>query len=474
MSSLLVRNPYTGDPIAELTHSSAKELSAVLSQATRSFDRWRNSTAGSRSKLLGDAASLLQKREAEFAELICQEAGKPITLAEGEVQRAISVLRWAEAEVLRYSGELLRLDTGVNSRSGFGIHTKFPRGPVLGITPFNFPLNLVIHKIAPAIAAGCPIVIKPSPLTPLTALKCAELFESEPGLVQVVLADDAQTANLTRAPEIKTISFTGSARVGWEIRRQAPEKPTILELGGNAWALVLEDIPREKLVAIAKRMASGGYGYAGQSCISVQNIAVAAPRFDEFAQELGQVTRTTPYGDPKLRSVISGPLIRAEAAHRISTAIDMLPSTVTRINSQAFHAGEQHEEAPANLLSPCLLIHPPLSRMHIDQEVILGEIFGPVINLTAFEDLPQAIATVNRGPFGLQAGVFTQHLSSIDLLYRELNVGGVVINDVPTTRFDHQPYGGVKNSGQGREGIRYAMDEFSESKFLALSSQLPI
>ncbi|MCM2278507.1 MAG: aldehyde dehydrogenase family protein [Oligoflexia bacterium] len=468
---LTVRDPFNGEELAKLPFATREELASVLARAEGAFAKWRSSPAWERSQLLLEAASRLEARQEEFAELIRREVGKPIDYARAEVKRALGVLRWAAAEAVRFSGELLRLDAGAGGRSGFGIHTRFPRGAVLGITPFNFPLNLAIHKIAPALACGSPIVIKPSPSAPLTARKLVELFDAVPGLVQLALADDEATAELTRAPELRTISFTGSARVGWLIRRQAPEKPTTLELGGNATVIIAEDTPRELLPAIAKRIAAAGFGYSGQSCISVQNALAAAPVFDEFRDLLAEATRLAPYGDPALPGVLAGPVIHAQAAARIRRELTQASSNFTRIDSGALKGASGQE---ACLLPPTLLIQGAEQREEALPPIVAEEIFGPVISLAKFEQLDSVMKRVNQSRYGLQVGLYTQHWPTIERAYRDLEVGGVIVNDVPTTRYDHQPYGGTKDSGQGREGVRYAMEEMTESKFLALSSELPL
>lgn len=475
---LIVRDPYSGAEIERVSEATSETLANALTQAKNAFQKWRHSTAWSRSQLLTSAAVKLSARKEEFANLIRQEAGKPILLARIEVDRAIGVLHWAAAETQRYGGEILRLDTTASGRSGFGIHTRFPRGPVLGITPFNFPLNLAIHKIAPAIASGCSIIIKPSPFTPLITLRCAELFSDEPGLVQVLIANDEQTIELTQAPEIKTISFTGSARVGWLIRQQAPHRPTLLELGGNAWVVVCEDTPREKFSAIAQRICKAAYGYAGQSCISVQNVAVAAPIYDEFQAMLSDLTRNTSYGNPELESVISGPVIHLQAAQRIRRSLEGTPPDFQQIHSTRFEDGGRSHCLKEALISPTLVVIPAFNRTSNFQsvlpEIVREEIFAPVMTLTSFKNMEDIVSLVNAGPYGLQSGVYTPSWTKIEYLYQHLEVGGLVVNDVPTTRYDHQPYGGVRESGLGREGIRYAMDEMTESKFLALSSEIPL
>jgi acyl-CoA reductase-like NAD-dependent aldehyde dehydrogenase len=463
-TKLLVQDPYDGKTISELAWSTPAETRSALEVATRTFERWRTSPSWERSELLETIARDLEASRDEYAELIRQEAGKPIAYARVEVERAIGVFSWAAGETKRFGGEALRLDTTRSGRPGIGIHQKFPRGVVLGITPFNFPLNLVAHKVAPAIAAGCPIVIKPSPYTPLSSIRLARAIEARvPGLAQVILADDTLTAELTRAPEIAQISFTGSARVGWMIRKQAPEKPTTLELGGNAWVIVLEDTPQSAFPGIAKRIAQGAYGYAGQSCISVQNAAIAADAWESLKGELAKATLAAPYGDPSRAEVISGPVIRAQAGEKIRSKLASAPPGSEIVRSQALHGESSRVIAPA-----LVILNGPDSPRDLVQE----ELFGPAMTARSVSSLDEIVALVNSSRYGLQAGVYTQNLAAIERLYRDLSVGGLVINDVPTTRYDHQPYGGVKDSGQGREGVRYAMEDFCESKFLALSSRL--
>lgn len=473
MSERIIRDPYSGEELGRLPEATSEDIARALSSSQDAFKKWRTSPAWRRSELLHSAATRLTEKKEEFANLISREAGKPIRFARIEVDRAIQVLLWASSETQRYAGELLRLDASNSGRSGFGIHTRFPRGPVLGITPFNFPLNLVIHKIAPALASGCPILIKPSPVTPLVALRCAELFADEPSIVQVLNASDQQTAKLTLAEEIKTISFTGSAAVGRLIRRQAPDQPCLLELGGNAWVFIFEDTAREHFPAIARKICHAAFGYAGQSCISVQNVAVAKSIRKEFELILCEMTQEIQYGDPALESVISGPVIHLQAAQKIRHQIENLPSEFQKkVTSNQFAKEGRHPYLPDTVIAPTLILSES-----VDPKILPGiiseEIFGPVMTLTSFQNLDHAIQLVNSGRYGLQSGAFTQSWPVIDRLYRDLEVGGLVINDVPTTRYDHQPYGGVRDSGFGREGVRYAMDEMTESKFLALSSELP-
>jgi aldehyde dehydrogenase (NAD+)/glyceraldehyde-3-phosphate dehydrogenase (NADP+) len=470
MKQLVVKNPYSGTELETLSFASTDEVRSALDRSVAAFQTWRNSSSHERARVLSDVAARLLKRQDEFARLIQDEAGKPIRYARIEVERCLGVLQWAAAETQRFSGELLRIDTSSGGRPGFGIAGRFPRGPILGITPFNFPLNLTAHKVAPAVAAGCSILIKPSPATPLTAIRFAELFAeagAPKGLVQVILADDDATAALTRAPEIKMVSFTGSARVGKLIRAQAIDKPVTLELGGNAWVIVMDDVPQSDLPAIAKRITGGAFGYAGQSCISVQNVVAPMSLIGALEKALVEVTENIAFGDPSNPDVISGPVINLAAAQRIQKELGNTPIGAEQIQSRkAVSVGKGGLVVPPTLVTLANV-------QSYSSSLVQEEIFGPVMTLGTYKALDQMIAVMNNGHYGLQAGVFTQRWPTIEKLYRELNVGGLVVNDVPTTRYDHQPYGGVKDSGQGREGVRYAMDEMTEPKFLALSSVIP-
>ncbi len=458
-----VTNPYSSKLLAELDFATPQEISAALTSSVEAFQKWRISAAWERADLLNRVADRLQAEKAEFAQLICEEAGKPIQLAKLEVDRGLNVLRWAAAETQRFSGELLRLDASASGRSGFGLHTRFPKGAVLGITPYNFPLNLVLHKIAPALACGCSIVIKPSVFTPLTAQKLISLFDIAPkGLVQCLLTNDADTAKLTQAPEVAHISFTGSARVGWMIRRQAPEKSVTLELGGNAWVVILEDTPESLFPAIAKRITGAAFGYAGQSCISVQNVAVADSHWNRFSELLRTATENIPFGDPANPSTVAGPLIHAHAAEKVRAQLE--PFSARSCQSKNVIGG-----LSAAVITPTLV---SIESSENQSPLVQEEIFAPVMTMQKFTDIPKIIETINASRYGLQTGVYTQNWAAIERLYRDLNVGGVIVNDVPTTRYDHQPYGGIKDSGQGREGIKYVMEELTEAKFLALSSQV--
>lgn len=445
------------------------EITSLVESGREASVHWENSSSFERSRLLSSAAQELKARKQQFINLLCSEAKKPVRFAAIEVDRAIDVLDWAAQESLRFAGNLLRLDTTATGRNGWGIVNRFPRGLILGITPFNFPLNLLIHKAAPAIASGNSILIKPSPFTPQVALAVQKLFEdvgAPKGLLQVVLASDEQTAHLTDSKLVDMISFTGSARIGWLIRKQAPQKPVTLELGGNAWCILGTDVQRKDFPRIAKRIAGAAFGYAGQSCISVQNIAIPHSYREEFLELLREETSNTSYGDPSSADVICGPVINTTAKIRIEAEIEAAKKAgaVITVSSRRIDA----KEALPNIVAPHL-IESAASSLGIVKE----EIFGPVACTHIYENWDNILDSINQGRYGLQAGLFTQDLSLIEEAYRKLKIGGLIINDVPTTRYDHQPYGGIKDSGFGREGIASAMEEMTEPRFLALSSTLP-
>jgi acyl-CoA reductase-like NAD-dependent aldehyde dehydrogenase len=476
---LVVKNPYSAAVLSELHFATPQESAKAIERAKAAFTQWKNTPAWQRTETLLAVAQDLETRKQEFAQTLCAEAGKPITLSLVEIDRGISVLRWAAGEISRFSGELLRLDAARTGRAGFGLHTRFPRGVILGITPFNFPLNLVMHKVAPAVASGCAILIKPSPATPLTALKLAEAFDKAlpkncQGLVQVILADDRLTEDLTRSSDIAMVSFTGSARVGKLIQQQAYDKPVTLELGGNAWCIIMEDVPASAYPAIAKKISGGAYGYAGQTCISVQNVAVASSAWNDVRSQLSQATQAFAFGEPTVSEVLSGPVINEGAAKRIRGELAKASSAHAEIiRSSKIHGNVA--DGSANMIAPSLILAPEsVTTLSGDMRSLQREeIFAPVMMAGKFDRIDDLIQTMNSSAYGLQAGVFTQNLSVIEKLYKELEVGGLIINDVPTTRYDHQPYGGVKDSGHGREGVRYAMEEMTYSKFLALSGLYP-
>ena len=387
---------------------------------------------------------------------MAQEAGKPIKAARTEVERAIFTFNVAAEESTRIYGEYLPLDWQEFTAGRWGIVRRFPLGPIAGITPFNFPLNLVAHKVAPAIAAGCPMVLKPAPQTPLTAMLLAEAVQQAgwpDGGLNVLPLSNEDAGLLVSDERIKLISFTGSAAVGWQIKKNCGKKKVVLELGGNAGVIVHNDAD---LAYAADRCVVGGFSYAGQTCISVQRILVERSVCGKFTDLLLEGVKRLKTGDPLDESSDVGPLIRESDAVRAS---DWIQEAV-RGGARLLCGGQR--QGP--MLEPTVL-----TGTRPEMKVNCQEIFAPVVTVEPYDDFNQALKQVNNSPYGLQAGLFTRDAKLIFNAYEELEVGGLVAGDVPAFRIDHMPYGGIKDSGLGREGLRYAIEEMTEPKLLVMN-----
>ena len=384
------------------------------------------------------------------------ESGKPLKVARTEVERGIFTFNVAAEESTRIYGEYLPLDWQQFTAGRWGIVKRFPLGPIAGITPFNFPLNLVAHKVAPAIAAGCPLVLKPAPQTPLTALLLAEAVQQAgwpDGGLNVLPLSNADAGCWFHDERIKLISFTGSAAVGWKIKDNAGKKKVVLELGGNAGVIVHSDADLE---FAAERCAVGGFSYAGQTCISVQRILVERSVFGKFTELLLNGVSKLKQGDPLDDSVDVGPMIRESDAIR---AYDWVQEAV-RGGARLLVGGKRN----GSMLEPTVL-----TGTRPEMKVNCQEIFAPVVTVEAYDSFDEALRVMNSSPYGLQAGVFTRDAKLMFQAYEELEVGAVVAGDVPSFRIDHMPYGGVKDSGLGREGLRYAIEEMTEPKLMVMN-----
>ena len=452
-----VLSPHDGSVVGEALRPSSEVIERAVGGAVSAFPGMKGMTTRERAGILRRASALIGERGDELARLIAREAGKPIRYAVGEAARAVHTFSEAAEECSRIYGETIPFDTSIPGEGRMGLTGWFPVGPVLAITPFNFPLNLVAHKLAPAIAAGCPVILKPSSETPLTALLLAEIL-IEAGLpadaLSVLPMSGAEAGLLAERPEIAKVTFTGSAGVGWELKRKAYKKKVTLELGGNA-AVVLHgdwgDIP-----GAAARIAVGGYAYSGQVCISVQRIyvhnSVLAAFMEEFVREASAVKR----GDPLAETTGIGPMISEAEARRVEEWVDEAVS-----GGAAVVAGGQREGA----------FYPPtiIENARRGMKVVDEEIFGPVTAVFGYDDFDEALAEVNDSRFGLQAGVYTRDVGLIRRAFETLEVGGVIAGDIPTFRVDRMPYGGVKESGSGREGLRWAIREMCETRLLVLA-----
>ncbi len=412
-----------------------------------------------RSRVCSQIAEGIKNRSEEFARLITLESGKPLIFSRAEVARSISTFTIAAEEALRIPAEILNLDITEAARGKMGLTRRFPIGPVSGISPFNFPLNLVAHKVAPAFACGNPIVLKPSSLTPLTALLLGKvIMESEAieGSFSVLPCKGGEAAPLVEDPRLKMVSFTGSPPVGWDIKRRAGKKKVTLELGGNAGVIIEPDA---NLDLAAKKVCFGAFVYSGQVCISVQRVFIHESCFkgfiDRLVAEIGQLKK----GDPLDEFVTLGPMIDLDNAQRIESWV----KEAVEDGAQMITGGKRED----TFFEPTVL-----TQVDPKNQLVCNEAFGPILVVESYSDFQSALDQVNNSPFGLQAGVFTNQMDQAMRSFNQLEVGGVVLNDVPTFRVDNMPYGGVKDSGFGREGIKYSIEEMTEIKLLVMNQYL--
>jgi acyl-CoA reductase-like NAD-dependent aldehyde dehydrogenase len=453
---LEVKSPYDESVVAEIGVPTEADVEEAIATAASTFQESRRLSVAARSTALDHISRRLAETADETAELIAREGGKPLKWARVEAARAVSTFRWA-SEVLRHGDdELMRLDTEAAFGSRIGLLRRFPFGPVLGITPFNFPVNLVAHKVAPALAVGAPIVVKPASYTPLGALRLAELFDETDlptGMYQVLPVRASVADQMARDERFRKISFTGSADIGWYLKSLDPKKRVTLELGGNAGVIVHSDAD---LDLAAARIAFGGYYQAGQSCISVQRVLVQSEVYEDFAARLVKEVENLKTGDPLDPTVDVGPVISKGDVERIDAWVKEAVSQGADILTGG--------KAEAPFYHPTLL-----AEVEPEMKVCREEIFGPVVTISPYQTFDEAIAVVNDSRFGLQAGVFTSDLNRAFQAHRDIEVGGVIVNDVSAFRADQMPYGGSKDSGFGREGLRFAMEEMTEPRIMVLS-----
>lgn len=459
--SFEVRSPFDGSLVAEVSRPTAAQAGQAVADLSAVRAEAQALPAHVRAAALDHISTRLAQRSAEIAALITAENGKPLMWARAEVSRAVSTFRWAAEEARRFTGDLMRLDTEPTQTGRLAVVRRFPRGPVLAITPFNFPLNLVAHKVAPAIAVGAPILVKPALKTPLSALLLAEIVaetDLPPRMLSVLTIGHAQMDPLVTDPRLPVISLTGSDAVGEQLRISAPAKHVITELGGDAAVIVEPDWP--DLKAAAARIGLFGCYQAGQSCIGVQRVLVHSSIAEKFSAELVTALEGLRQGDPSDPEVQVGPVIDAAAAERIRDWVADATGRGARLLTGGTAAG--------SLLAPTLLADVP-----DDSIIARSEVFGPVLTIATYDTIEEAFAKVNSSRYGLQAGVFTTRLATAFAAHRELEVGGVIIGDVPTFRADQMPYGGWKASGSGREGVASAMEDLTDVRVLVLTD-LPL
>jgi len=454
-----VHNPWTGEKIQDVCLAGPEEVEAAIASAHAAFQQTRTMSAEQRAAMLDKISRAITERRQEFVDTIVAEAGKPVSFAEAEVDRAALTFRFASALALSDEGHGIAMDASAPGLGHRGWVKRFPIGVILGITPFNFPLNLVAHKVAPCLATGNTMLLKPALKTPLTALLLAEVLHEcgvPPGQINIVPFQHEWIDPLLFDPRLKMLSFTGSVEVGWSLKARAIKMKCALELGGNAAVIVEPDCDWR---AAVPKIASAAYGYAGQSCISVQRILVHSEIAASFREALVTFIREKiSLGDPSIRETVVGPMITPGAREKVLDWIKKAESVGAQMLVPLRVDGH-------SLLGPVLLDHVPKGAAAVCEEA-----FAPLAVIQTYSTFEEALAIVNDSRFGLQAGVFTNNLPKAMRAFDALEVGGVLINQVPTFRVENMPYGGVKDSGFGREGLRYAAEDMTELRSLVIKN----
>ena len=452
-----IKSPYDSTIVGKVVLGDKDDFDRAIQSACESFKIISNMPAHDRARMLRRIAAIVAERKQELSEIIRDEAGKPITLALREVDRAASTFALAADEALRIDGSCLQLDNTAVGNGRTGLYRRFPLGPILGITPFNFPLNLVCHKVAPAIAAGNSIVIKPSSQTPMSALVLQQIASDAglpAGVLNMVPCPSSVAGKFVGNSRIKMVTFTGSADVGWGLKQRAGKARVTLELGGNAATIVEPDCDIEDA---ARRTAVGAFSYAGQTCISVQRIYVHESVFDYFMELFLHIAgHDIKCGDPSDPDVICGPMVDSANADRIEEWIKEAREAGAKVHRFGKRKGN---------------VVPPTVLTNVDPRLRISdcEAFAPVAIVNSYKSFDEAIAKVNDSRYGLQTGIFTTDVTKLMKAFRELEVGGVIHNDTSNYRTDPMPYGGTKDSGLGREGLRYAIEEMTEPRLLVIN-----
>lgn len=454
-TDLEVTDKFTGEVAFRVAQADAATIDAAIAGAVEAAEPMARMPSYERQEILNHCVSRFKERSEELAYALCVEAGKPIKDSEGEVSRLIDTFRIAAEESVRMTGEVQTMDISPRAKGYRGMWKRVPIGPCSFISPFNFPLNLAAHKIAPAIAVGCPFVMKPASRTPLGAIIMGEVLAETnlpKGAFSILPASRDGADLFTTDDRLKLLSFTGSPDVGWDLKARCGKKKVVLELGGNAAVIIDSDANLDDAM---ERVIFGAFYQSGQSCIGVQRILIHADIYDKFRDMLVAKAKTLIAGDPKDRDTFIGPMIHVKEATRLDGWVQEAVSL-----GGTLLCGGKRDGA---MLEATLLENVP----H-EAKIVTEEAFGPVAVLSSFTDFGAAMAEVNNSKFGLQAGVFTRDLFKMFDCWDHLDVGGVVINDVPSFRIDNMPYGGVKDSGIGREGIRFAMEDMTEIRNLLI------
>ena len=451
-----VHSPYDRAVVGTAYRATAANAEQSVLAAQGAFETTRKMGAFERQGILRKISEGIRARHEEFSRLMALEAGKPLKAARAEVDRAVFTFTVAAEEATRIDGEWLPLDWQATTAGRGAIVRRFALGPILGITPFNFPLNLVAHKIAPAIASGCTLIVKPAPQTPLCSLLLAEIVAETalpPGALNVLPLANPDAERLVSDDRLRMLTFTGSGAVGWALKQRAGKKKVALELGGNAGVIVHSDADVD---FAASRCVIGGFSYAGQSCISVQRIFVQRAVEDKFTAAFLEGVKKLKTGDPLEDATDVGPMISEDAARRAESWIEEAAAGGAKLLAGGKRNG--------TIVEPTVLTH-----TRPDMKVNCQEVFAPVVVVEPYDDFSEAIRRVNDSPYGLQAGLFTSDAKLLFSAFELLEVGGVIAGDMSSFRIDQMPYGGIKESGMGREGLRYAIEEMTEPRMLVLN-----
>lgn len=455
-----LHSPYSGELLAKISKANADDVDEAIKSAHQTFQTMKELPAYKRGEILFKVANLIRDQKEELARIIALEAGKPIKTARGEIDRTAATYQFAGEEAKRIYGETIPMDAAPGGENRLGMTWREPLGVVSAITPFNFPFNLVAHKLGPAFAAGNTVVLKPANQTPLSALKIAEIFQEAglpDGALQVVTGSGSEIGDiLVTHPLVKKVTFTGSPEVGKNIKAKAGLRKVTLELGSNS-AVIVE--PADHLDPILARCVEGAFSYAGQVCISLQRIFVHESIYEEFSKRFTALTDQVKVGDPLDEDTVVSAMIHTKEAERIESWVTEAVNEGAKIGSGGKRNGASF--APTALLD-----------VSKEMKVCCQEVFAPVVTLIPYQDLEQAINMVNDSNYGLNVGIFTENINRAFYAAKKIESGGVIINDIPTFRVDHMPYGGVKESGYGREGVKYAVEEMTELKFVTIKTSM--
>ena len=456
---LNVYQKYTGELLAEVPVATSEQVELAVKSSAESFNIFKRFSAEKKAGILKQIYDLLSHQADKFSKIIAAESGKPISYAQSEVNRALDNLQTGIRAVLEFTGRQVPMDY-LNGKGKTAFTLRFPTGPVLGITPFNFPLNLALHKLIPAIGVGAPIILKPAPQAPVTLLLFAELLaqtDLPSGAVNVLYTTNELSQKMVEDDRLKILSFTGSDKIGWKLKSLAGKKKVLLEMGGNAAAIIDESADLKRA---AKKLSYGSFLNAGQICISTQRIYVVENVFDEFITRFLEETSKIKSGDMFDPEVVNSSMI----SHKDLLRIDQWVKEAVKQGAKILHGGKILNEA-ANIYAPTVL-----TDTQPDMKVWSEEVFAPVVLVEKVKDFKQAVSAANNTRYGLQAGVFSNRINHILFAQNHLEVGSVIINDIPGFRIDGMPYGGIKDSGMGREGAWYAMMDYTEPKLIVLDA----